>query len=72
MVKKAIDAEAKSALRPRSSIKKIDQNYPQGNKPANSTVAKSQSSVMKDLWTEKPKTRGLESLLDPHRSTSGP
>ena len=31
MVKKAIDAEAKSAFRPPSSTKKIDQNYPWGN-----------------------------------------
>ena len=41
MVKKAVDAEAKSALRPCSSIKEMDQNCPWGNRPANSTVAKS-------------------------------
>ena len=40
-VKKAVDAEAKSALWPHSSIKKMDQNCPWGNKPANSNVAKS-------------------------------
>ena len=55
MVKKAVDAEAKSALRPRSSTKKMDQNCSQGNRPANSTVAKSQGSAMKDPRMEKPK-----------------
>ena len=37
MVKKAVDAKAKSALQPRSSTKEIDQHCPQGNRPANST-----------------------------------
>ena len=35
-------------------------------------VAKSQGSAMKDLRTEKPKTRGPESLSGPQRSTSSP
>ena len=41
MVKKAVNAEPKSALRPRSSTKKMDQNCLQGNRPGNSTIAKS-------------------------------
>ena len=40
MVKKAIDVKAKSDLRPRSSTKEMDQNCPQGNGLANSTIAK--------------------------------
>ena len=40
IVKNAIDVEAKLAFRPRSSTKKIDQNYPQGNRPAHSTIPK--------------------------------
>ena len=39
MVKKAVDAEAKSALYPCSSTKEIDQNCLRSNQPANSTVA---------------------------------
>ena len=41
MVKKAVNAKAKLALRPCSSTKKIVQNYPRGNWQANSTFAKS-------------------------------
>ena len=65
MVKKAVNANAKSALRPRSSTKKIDQNCSRGNRLANSTVAKSQRSAIKELRTEKPKTRGPKSLSGP-------
>ena len=61
MVKKAVDVKAKLALRPCSSTKESDQNCPQGNQPANSTVAKSQSSVMKDPRSEEPKVRRTES-----------
>ena len=60
MVKKAVNAEAKSTLRPHSSTKEIDQNCPRGNRPANSTVAKSQGSAMKDPRTEEPKVWGTE------------
>ena len=67
MVKKAVDAEAKSALRPRSSTKEMDQHCPRGNRPANST--KSQGSTMKDPWSEEPKVRGTESS-GPQRSES--
>ena len=72
MVKKAVDAETKLALRPRSSNKEMDQNSPRANRPANFIVAKSQSSTMKDSWTEEPKTRGSKLLSSPQRSTSGP
>ena len=68
MVKKAVDAEAKSALRPRSSTKEMDQNCPRGNRPANSTVAKSQGSAIKDPRTEEPKVRDTKSLSGPQRS----
>ena len=68
MVKKAVNAEAKSALRLRSSIKKIDQHCSQGNQPANSSVAKSQGSAMKDPWTEEPKVQDIESLSGLKRS----
>ena len=60
MVKKAVNAEAKSALHPRSSTKEMDQHCPWGNQPANST--KSQGSTMKDLRSEEPKDQGTESL----------
>ena len=48
MVKKVVNAKAKSALWLCSGIKEIDQHFPWGNQLANSTIAKSQGSVMKD------------------------
>ena len=69
MVKKAINAEAKLAFRPCSSTKKIDQNCSRGNRPANATIAKSQSSAMKDPRSEEPKVRETESS-GPQRSES--
>lgn len=65
MVKKAVNAEAKSAFQPCSSTREIDQNYSHGNQPVNSTVTKSQSSAIKDFWMEKPKTRSSDLLLGP-------
>ena len=59
IVKKAVDAETKSALCLRSSTKEMDQHCPRGNQPANST--KSQGSTMKDPRSEEPKVRGTES-----------
>ena len=70
MVKKAVDVEAKSALRPCSSTKKMHQHCPRSNRPANSTVAKSQDSTMKDLRLEEPKVWGIESLSGPQRFES--
>ena len=65
MIKKTVNAEAKSAFRPRSSTKEMNQHCPQGNQPANSTIAKSQGSAMKDAQMEKLKVRGIESLSGP-------
>ena len=67
MVKKAVDAEAKSALRPRSSTKEMDQHCSRDNQTANST--KSQGSTMKDPQSEEPKVRETEPL-GPQRSES--
>ena len=67
MVKKAVVAEAKSAFRPCSSTKKIDQNCLWGNRPANSTIAKSQDSTMKDPRTEEPKVQDPVPLSTPQR-----
>ena len=61
MVKKAVDAKAKSAFWPCSNIKKMDQNCPRGNRPTNSTVTKSQSSVIKNPRLEELKVQGIES-----------
>ena len=60
MVKKIVDTETKSALRPCSSTKKMDQNCPRGNQPTNTTIAKSQSSAMKDPRSKKPEVRGTK------------
>ncbi len=52
-MKKAVNVEAKVAFQPRATTWKIDQNYPWGNRPAHSTVAKANpSSLMKDLRSE--------------------
>ena len=48
IVKKAVDAEAKLALQTCSSTKEMDLNCPWGNRLANSTIAKSQGSAIKD------------------------
>ena len=68
MIKKAIDDEAMSALRSRSSTKEIDQHCPRGNQPANFT--KNQGNTMKDPWSEEPKVRGTEAPSGPQRSES--
>ena len=38
----------------------MDQNYLQGNQPANSTISKSQDSAIKDSRVEKPKIWGIK------------
>ena len=68
MVKKAVDAETKSALRPRSSTEEMDQHCSRGNRPANST--KSQGSIMKDPRLEESKVRGIEAPSGPQHSES--
>ena len=70
MVKKAVNAEAKSALRLCFSTKKIDQNCPQGNQLANSNVAKSKSCAIKDPRTENSKVRGTKIPLGSQRFES--
>ena len=55
MVKNAVDVEAKAALRRCSSTKKIDQNCLRSSQSANSNLAKSQDSIMKDPQIEKSK-----------------
>ena len=55
MIKKAINAKAKVAFQPHSNIRIIDQHYPHSNWLTNSTIAKSQGSVIKELWVKKPK-----------------
>lgn len=46
IVKKTVDAKAKTALQARSSTKKMVQNHSRGNKLANSTISKIQDSAM--------------------------
>ena len=65
-IQKAVDAEAKTALRTRSVTREIDQHCPQGTRPANSTAAKSQSSPMKDPKVEESKSRTQEAT-SPYR-----
>ena len=48
LVEKAIDAEAKTSLQPPLILREMDQRCPRGNRPAHSTVAKSQASSTRD------------------------
>ena len=45
LVENAIDAEAKAGLQPSSFVRDMDQRCPRGNRPAYTTVAKSQAST---------------------------
>ena len=45
LVEKAIDVQAKANLQPPSFLREMDQRCPQGNRPAHTTMAKSQASV---------------------------
>ena len=72
-IQKAVDAEAKAALRSHSTAYETDQYYPQGTRPANSTAAKSQSSPMKDPRVEESKARTQEATSPYHpKSTKTP
>ena len=62
IVKKAVNAKAKSAFQSCSSTKEIYQNCSCGKRSANFTITKSQSCIMKDPLVEKSKVWGLESL----------
>ena len=44
LVEKAIGAKAKAGLQPPSILCEMDQHCPQGNRPAHTTVAKTQAS----------------------------
>ena len=68
MVKKVVNTKAKSALQPCFSTEEIDQNCPQGNQLANSTVAKSQGNAMKNPRLEEPKVWRTELLSHPQQS----
>ena len=59
-IQKAVNAEAKAALRPRSATCETDQHCLWGTRPANSTATKSQGSPMKDSRVKEPKARTQE------------
>lgn len=63
MIKKAIDAKAKSTFQACFSTKKIDQNCSCSYWPANSTVAKNQSSTIKNPQVEEPKPQSPKSSV---------
>ena len=48
LVKKSIDTKAKASLQPPSILREMDQCCPHSNRPAHSTVAKSQASSTRD------------------------
>lgn len=55
MIEKIVNNKAEMAFQPHSSTREIDEYYSYGNWPTNSTIAKSQGSVKKDLYIEEPK-----------------
>ena len=67
LVEKAVNAEAKAALRPRFYAWETDQHCPRDSRPAHSTTAKAQGqgSSMKDPRVEKPRSK----LQKPKSST---
>ena len=65
-IQKAVDAEAKTALRPCSTTRETDQYCFQGTRPANLTAAKSQGSLMKDPRVEEPKARTKKTTSSYH------
>ena len=71
LVQKAVNAEAKAALRPCSTTREMDQHCPWGTWPANSTVAKGQGNSLKDPRVKaKPKSRAQESKATTRDSDS--
>ena len=60
LVKNAVDAEAKAALRPRFYARKIDQYCLRGSRPSAAKTS-TQDQPMKDPRVEKPKSRSQES-----------
>ena len=69
LVKKVVEAEGKASLRPRTITREMDQHCSRSSRPANSTVAKSQGSPMKDPRVEEPKFRTQEAT-SPYRPES--
>lgn len=65
-----IEVEDKASLQLCNTTREMDQYYSRGSQPANSTIAKSQGSNMKNFQVEKPKTQDPKSLSGPQRSTS--
>ena len=49
LVEKAIDAGAKASLQSQSILREMDQRCPRGNRPAYSTMARSQATSTQDL-----------------------
>ena len=70
MVKKVVNAKAKSAFQPCFGIKKIDQNYSWSNQSTNSTIVKSQSSTMKDPQSKELQVQGIELSSSPQHFKS--
>ena len=76
IVKKAVVAEAKANLQPRSTTCNMDQHCLQGSRSANTTAAKasnqgnSQGQLIKDPRVEEAQARSPESLTASHRSNN--
>ena len=70
LVEKAVDAEAKAALRPRSYARETDQHCLQGSRPSAAKTS-TQGQPMKDPRVEEPKSRPQElKALAAQRSTN--
>lgn len=63
MVQKTVNAKAKSSFQPCFSACKTDQHCPQDIRPANSTTAKSQRSLMKNPRVKEFKTQTQKATL---------
>ena len=61
MIKTTVDIKVKAALWPPSSVKEMNQNCLRDSQSANSTVIKSQSSIIKDSRIKRPKVQDTES-----------
>lgn len=70
LIEKAIEAEAKAGLQHSFIFQEMDQHCPRGNRPAHTTVAKSQASVssVRDPQTEPSTEKALAPDKSPHSS----
>ena len=68
LIEKAIEAEAKAGLQPSFILREMDQRCPRGNRPAHTTVAKSQASASsaRDPQTEPSTEKALAPDKPPH------